>query len=303
MSDTEDEMERRRTRVLTNGQVLAFITAFWLRRPGLLAPALGLTLAAVAFDLASPWAAGRLIDAVSGRTHAIADAWRAWAVFVGVYVAFSACRNIAFKFWNPLASANMKALTDESFARVQRYSSDWHATTFAGSTVRKLSRAMWGYDQVSDAIVLSLGPAALVLVGLSAVMIARWPAVGLFSLGVVILYVGSTLLLSARYVRPANLQSVAWDSRIGGALADAISGNPTVKAFGAEGAKTRVSGKPRPAGGASPWPRGTASPTCGCCRTPSWRCCRRASAPWCCAVGWPARPTPATWPSSSPPLC
>jgi ATP-binding cassette subfamily B protein len=156
-----------------------------------------------------------------------------------VYVVFSLCRNVSFRFWNPLASANMKDLTDESFARVQRYSADWHANTFAGSTVRKLSRAMWGYDQVSDAIVLSLGPAVLVLIGLSALMIARWPAVGLFSLGVVGVYVASTLVLSARYVRPANLASVAWDSRIGGALADAISGNPTVKAFGAEGREER----------------------------------------------------------------
>ncbi len=47
-------------------------------------------------------------------------------------------------------------------------------------------------------------------------------------------YIGSNLLLNARYVRPANLRSVALDSRIGGALADSISANPTVKAFGAE---------------------------------------------------------------------
>ena len=44
-----------------------------------------------------------------------------------------------------------------------------------------------------------------------------------------------TSLLSARYIRPANLRSVALDSRIGGALADSLTSNPTVKAFGAEG--------------------------------------------------------------------
>jgi ATP-binding cassette subfamily B protein len=65
-------------------------------------------------------------------------------------------------------------------------------------------------------------------------MIFRWPTVGLFSLGVVALYIVSNLLLSAYYVRPANLRSVSYDSRIGGALADSISANPTVRAFGAE---------------------------------------------------------------------
>jgi ATP-binding cassette subfamily B protein len=36
------------------------------------------------------------------------------------------------------------------------------------------------------------------------------------------------------YIRPINLISNALDTRIGGALADAISGNPVVKSFGAE---------------------------------------------------------------------
>ncbi|HMP62006.1 MAG TPA: ABC transporter ATP-binding protein, partial [Phenylobacterium sp.] len=46
--------------------------------------------------------------------------------------------------------------------------------------------------------------------------------------------VASNIWLTQAYVRPANLRSVALDSRIGGALADSITSNPTVKAFGAE---------------------------------------------------------------------
>jgi len=50
----------------------------------------------------------------------------------------------------------------------------------------------------------------------------------------VIAYVTSNVLLTTKYVRPANLRSNALDSQIGAALADAISSNPTVKTFGAE---------------------------------------------------------------------
>ncbi len=228
--DTDDQPQR----VLSNGQVLGFIARFWLRRPVLLTACVVLTLASVAFDLALPWAAGELVDAVAAGPARADLAWNAWAIFVGVYLAFAIIRNISFRFWNPLAAANMKEMTDEGFQRVQSFSSDWHADTFAGSTVRRLSRAMWGYDMVSDSVILWLGPAMLVLFGLSGVMIARWPSVGLFSLAVVVIYVASNLILTARYVRPANLKSVALDSRIGGALADSISSNPTVKAFGAE---------------------------------------------------------------------
>ena len=43
-----------------------------------------------------------------------------------------------------------------------------------------------------------------------------------------------TVKLSLDYVTPATRRSNAWDSRMGGALADAMSCNPVVKAFGAE---------------------------------------------------------------------
>ncbi|WP_371132633.1 ABC transporter ATP-binding protein [Phenylobacterium sp.] len=72
------------------------------------------------------------------------------------------------------------------------------------------------------------------LFGLSGFMVLRWPSVGIFALVVVTGYIASNLILAARYVRPANQRSVALDSRIGGALADSITSNPTVKAFGAE---------------------------------------------------------------------
>ena len=50
----------------------------------------------------------------------------------------------------------------------------------------------------------------------------------------VVLFVLSNIFLTAIYARPLNLKSVALDSRIGGAIADSISSNATVKSFGAE---------------------------------------------------------------------
>lgn len=84
----EDPEETRRERVLSNGQVLAFIASFWLRRRLLLTAAVTLTLVAIGFDLAMPWAAGRLVDAVVAGPGQADRAWQAWAVFVGVYLAF-----------------------------------------------------------------------------------------------------------------------------------------------------------------------------------------------------------------------
>ncbi len=243
MTDHYEDTEDQKARVLKNSAVLAFIAKFWLRRPWLLTGTVTFVIAAIAFDLATPWASGRLVDAVTHGQSNAASAWRAWAIFVGVYFAFSMIRNLSMRFWIPLASSNMKEMTDEGFQRVQSFSADWHADMFAGATVRRLSRAMWGYDNVSDAALVFLGPAIIVLIGLCAMMAARWPMVGAFSTVLVTLYIVSNIVTTNLYARPANLRSVALDSRIGGALADSISSNPTVKSFGAEAREeARVAG-------------------------------------------------------------
>ena len=235
MSEVFDEDTGEfRKRTLSNGQVLAFIAKYWERRPWLFAGTVALTLIAIGFELLVPRASQRLIDAaVVGPSNAKV-AWAAWLGFVGVYVGFFVFRNTAMRFWNPLAARTMEEMTNDAFRRVQSFSADWHGDNFAGATVRHVTRAMWGYDLVADSVVVWIGPALIVLAGLSLQMMFRWPLVGAFSLGMVALYVTSNIVLSNLYVRKANMRSVALDSKIGGALADAISSNPTVKSFGAE---------------------------------------------------------------------
>src|SRR5690606_23416264 len=61
-----------------------------------------------------------------------------------------------------------------------------------------------------------------------------WPVMGVvIALGSIV-YLVMTVWLSLAYVAPAARRSNAWDTRLGGALADAVSCNPGVKAFGAE---------------------------------------------------------------------
>jgi ATP-binding cassette subfamily B protein len=233
MEQYEDD-EATRRRVLSNGQVLAFIAGYWRRRPWMFAGTVALTLAGIGFELFMPTASKAMIDAAAaGHGHA-GEAWRAFVLFVSVFLAASVMRNFAMRFWIPLAVWTMEEMTNEGFARVQSFSSDWHGDTFAGATVRRLSRAMWGYDTVADCLVIWIVPALLVLVGLSIQMILRWPLVGAFSLAMVTVFLVSSVVANVVVVRKANLRSVAMDSRIGGALADSISSNPTVKGFGAE---------------------------------------------------------------------
>ena len=235
MTDSPEQDGKGR-KVLSNGQVLAFVVRQWMRRPRWFAMCAGLMLLAVLCDLTAPWMADALVTAVSRPPEAagVGEAWRAWALFAGVYGVLFVIRNAAFLAWNPFAARNMENLINEAFERVQSFSSDWHNDTFAGATVRRVSRAMWGYDTISDQLVLWLGPSGLVLIGLSVSMLLHWPIVGAFALTMVCVYVVVSLALAKLWIRPANLKSAAMDSEIGATLADAVTSNATVKAFGAE---------------------------------------------------------------------
>jgi ATP-binding cassette, subfamily B, bacterial len=234
--DQYDDDESNRERVLGNGQVLAFIATYWGRRRWRVSLTIACVLLAIVFETWSPRAAQGLVDITAKGAGVPQQAvWMAWATLVGVFFASSIIRNLGFRFfWNPLAAHNMEEMTNEGFRRVQSFSADWHGDTFAGATVRRISRAMWGYDVVSDSVIMWIGPALVVLLALSAQLMFSWPIIGGFSLAMVVIYIGCTIAFSNYYVQAANRRSVAMDSRIGGALSDSISSNPTVKSFGAE---------------------------------------------------------------------
>jgi len=233
--DQYDDDEAGRERVLGNFQVLRFIAGYWKRRRWRVGATVAVGLIAIAFETYMPTAARHLVDITSKGPVAGNGVWAAWAVFVAAYASFGVIRNLGFRqFWNPMAAENMEEMTNEAFKRVQSYSADWHGNTFAGATVRRISRAMWGYDVVSDAVIAWIGPALIVLTVLSISVMLRWPLIGGFSLMMVAIYIAVTVSFSNFYVMSANRRSVALDSRIGGALADSISSNPAVKSFGAE---------------------------------------------------------------------
>ncbi len=231
---TYEEDDERRPRLLTNLQVLGFVWRRWMEQPRRFVAVTGLFLLGTFCELAIPWAAGGLVDAVAAPTRVAKTAWTAWATLSTLYVFYYASRLSAFRTMNYFSSSAMDRLVREGFARVQAFSADWHASSFAGATVRKVTRAMWGFDAATDAVILMLTPTLIVLGGLAISIAVRWPAVGLFVAGVIVFFIIFQLLMIKFFIRPVNLKSNALDTRIGAALADAISGNPVVKGFGAE---------------------------------------------------------------------
>jgi ATP-binding cassette subfamily B protein len=237
MSDAYDfDDDDNGPRKATVGAILAYLWRHWSSQPVLLGGFLCMLSLAVACDLMLPWAAGRLVAAIGDAQPGapapqVAAALGAFATIAFGYFFF---RNLNARFWVPFAARNMKRIVTDAFDDVQRFSADWHANNFAGATVRRVSRAMWAYDTISDNVAWFVLPAFVVLTGLTVMTALQWPLIGIF-LGVMIaIYVGSAVLFARFYIAAANRLSNAADTRIGATLADSIGSNAAVKAFGAE---------------------------------------------------------------------
>ena len=262
------QSNRVRRGILPFRQVLGFTLAQWRRQKVSLAVVVGSCIAWTASDVLMPVYAGRLIDAVAGGAHdrmaARAGAIAALAAMVGLGALLVGMRY--FTFWGivRLTLANMGDVARTAFARVQRLSTEWQANSFAGSTVRKISRGMWAFDTLNDTLLLALLPSVLVLAGSTLLLGLRWPIMGAVVAFGSVGYVAQAAGLSLLYVAPASLLSNRWDTRLGGALADAVTCNAVVKAFGAESREdarlTGILGKWRARTGRA-WMRGTYSGT------------------------------------------
>ncbi|KRD49581.1 ABC transporter ATP-binding protein [Ensifer sp. Root278] len=219
--------------------VLGFTWVHWKRQPLRISVILGMVLLSTLADVLTPLYSGRLVDAVvSGGAAdqlawnaAIAAFWMLMALSLGAII----LRHFTFLGVTDLTLKMMADIASAAFYRIQRFSTDWHANSFAGSTVRKVTRGMWALDLLNDTLLVALFPSVVMLVGSTVLMSFYWPMMGvIIGIGSIV-FIVVTILLSLGYVAPMASLANRWDTKLGGALADAVSCNIVVKGFGAEG--------------------------------------------------------------------
>ncbi|CAM5766332.1 multidrug ABC transporter ATP-binding protein [Labrys miyagiensis] len=214
--------------------VLAFAFRNW-RGHGIIVAGIVFAVAvATISEVVIPIFAGRMVDAVTVGVERSGQAWWALAAMLLLAALAVGCRQAFFYGITVLTTRVMSFVARDAFARLQRFSTDWHANNFAGSTVRRITRGMWALDMLHDTLLVAILPSILVLLGSTLVLATVWPMLGLVVLVGSIGFVTMTVFLSVNYVAPAARLANSWDTRVGGALADAITCNAVVKAFGAE---------------------------------------------------------------------
>jgi ATP-binding cassette subfamily B protein len=244
--------------------VLGFTWLHWQRQPVRIAVIAGAVLLSTLADVLTPLYSGRLVDAVVNGHATEAVVWNAAIAAFSTLLALSLgaiiLRHITFMQIVDLTLNMMTEIASGAFYRIQRFSTEWHANSFAGSTVRKVTRGMWALDLLNDTLLLALFPSVIMLIGSTALMAWYWPLMGVV-IGIgSLLFVTVTASLSLGYVAPMARLANRWDTKLGGSLADAVSCNMVVKGFGAEsredGRLTKVLTKWRDRT-ARTWVRGT----------------------------------------------
>jgi ATP-binding cassette subfamily B protein len=215
--------------------VLLFTLKHWTNRKALVCGvALAMSLATVT-EVIVPIFAGRLVDALAQGRSAADAALSAFLVMASLGLIMVGLRHLAWWGIIPLTLGMMRKVAQDAFHRVQRFSTDWHNNSFAGSTVRKITRGMWALDTLNDVLLLALLPSVVVLVSTVVLLAYRWPIMGVMMTFGATAYVALTVILATRVIAPASRLSNALDTRMGGVLADSLGANAVVKSFGAEG--------------------------------------------------------------------
>src|SRR3954471_9712610 len=161
--------------------VLPFVFPHWLKHPGRTLVVAGGLLGATVADLFMPVFSGRLVDALTlgasdpAARHAAVSAFGA---IVALGLVSMILRLIGLQAIVPFTLKIMSDVSRDAFARVQRFSTDWHPNSFAGSTVRKVTRGMWALDLLNDTILMALLPSLLVLLGSMILLGLQWPSLG-----------------------------------------------------------------------------------------------------------------------------
>jgi len=224
---------------ITHKDIVDFTWYYW-RQNKFIIPVLliGMAIAAIA-DTLFPLVIGRLINALDGVIPGESGLPRAvlWALgtLVVLDISYHTIRNGTYMIFNKfMAVRNLRNIVMDSFMKVQRFSSDWHTNNFAGATVRKITRGMWAFDTFEDIFFLYLYPTIIMLTSITIIMALHWPVMGLVTAVCILIYILVSLWTVFVVNAPLFKKAADEDTNIGAALADAVTGSPTIKAFGTE---------------------------------------------------------------------
>lgn len=192
-----------------------------------------------AFELSLPVMGKHLFDQMTrltpGNAMEGAQIWTTLWQFFALVGAFWLFRYGMFYMWIPFSGKYMTRVVQAAFDRVQMFSSAWHNDTFAGVTVRNITRGMRALDGIAETLLTQFLPTFLIVAGSGVYMVASgYTGAGIALFCFIAVFMTVTGTISLKIISPLNQAANDMDSKIGGIIADSITCNPAVKSFGSE---------------------------------------------------------------------
>jgi len=131
-----------------------------------------------------------------------------------------------------LEARTMADLYDKAFTYLMGHSHEFFISNFTGTLTRRVTRYARSFESVFDNIVMNLFPALLFLAGVVTVLSLRslWLGMGLLSLTLIFIYMQYRMVM---WLLPLRTKRTEEDSRMTGALSDAVLNHSTITSFAA----------------------------------------------------------------------
>jgi ATP-binding cassette subfamily B protein len=151
-------------------------------------------------------------------------------IYGGIGVINWLSRQVQMRTISRIEADVMADLEDEAFGYLIGHSQDFFTSNFAGTLTRRVTRYSRSYEQVLDSAIFNFLPTLLFAAGSIGVLYVRNMWLGLGLLLWVIVFITAQIVLN-KWRHPLRLERVAQDSKMTGALSDAIGNQSTITLF------------------------------------------------------------------------
>jgi ATP-binding cassette, subfamily B, bacterial len=127
----------------------------------------------------------------------------------------------------------MADLEDEAFGYLVGHGQDFFSSNFAGTLTRRVTRYSRSYEQVLDSAAFNFFPTLLFAVGSIAVLYVRNQWLGIGLLVWVLVFVTAQIVMN-KWRHPLRIERAAQDSKMTGALSDAVGNHAAITLFASE---------------------------------------------------------------------
>jgi ATP-binding cassette subfamily B protein len=220
-------------------RIMPVLRAYWrttAKYPWLFAALVAASIASQAAGLIVPLYLRQFINLLAASSPS-ATIVHSLLLVLGIYGLFGLgnwfARQVLFWSNSRLDADAMADLENEAFDYLIGHSYEFFTSNFAGTLTRRVNRYSRSYEQVVDSFTYNFLPTLIFAIGSIGVLWYRNIWLGLGLLAWVVVFVAVQIVLN-RWRHPLRVERAALDSKLTGALSDAVGNHSAITLFASE---------------------------------------------------------------------